>query len=178
MMYDEAFYVEEGRVARQAAAIVMPWLYIERGIGGSFVVDYGCGTGEWLRYAASLDASVIGFDYGVPDRLRIYEYVDIDLTLAVPVVNAELAICLEVAEHLPEEIGPRLVAALAKSDAVLFSAATPGQPGVDHVNCKPHDYWHDLFAAHGMTPTHIGPLFDEPVADFYRRNMFLYERTP
>lgn len=182
MTYDDQFFTDEGRVARESAAIVIPWVLHNLKTWPSLIIDIGCGTGEWayewLNEAARLDTQfdVLGIDAYAPTcvvpRLRL------DITHGVDCTGWDLAICLEVAEHLPSESAEPLVAGLAKANTVLFSAATPGQPGVGHVHCQPHEFWHDLFAQHGMTSEFIGDQFDEPVADFYRRNMYLYRRTP
>lgn len=179
MTYTDDFYLEEGRVARESAEIVLPRVLDEHVRAGSAIIDIGCGTGEWARFAWKQGWAAIGIDHGVPaDDIYFPFYIDMDLTGYIPgCMGYGLAICLEVAEHLPESQAWYLVEALAQAEVVLFSAATPGQPGIGHINCQPHDYWHDLFAARGMTPTHIGPLFaGTAVADFYQRNMYLYER--
>lgn len=173
--YDEAFYLEEGEVASDSAEIVVPWMMANYPIAS--VVDVGGGTGEWAAWFADHGTSALCVDLGVPVSLRAAEavdYVDMDLINGYPCSGYDLAICLEVAEHLPPSTGPLLVAGLAQAPTVLFSAATPGQPGVGHINCRDHSYWHALFESHGKTPRFIGDLFNEPVASFYRRNMYVY----
>lgn len=169
-MYGDQFYVEEGVAAAKSAAVVIPWLQERHPFGSA--IDIGGGTGEWAAAAGA--ATVVDFD--VPSELRVTgpEHLDADLVNGWPCAGYELAICLEVAEHLPPTSAEALVEGLAQANMVLFSAATPGQVGVGHINCRPHDYWHDLFARHGKTPTYIGGEFSDPVADFYRRNLFLY----
>src|SRR5271165_3642324 len=61
----------------------------------------------------------------------------------------DLAISLEVAEHLDSKYASSFVAALLKSSPVVcFSAAIPFQDGVNHVNEQWPDYWARLFASH------------------------------
>jgi SAM-dependent methyltransferase len=174
--YDETFYVEEGRVAAASAAPVADW-YMTNYPDTRTVIDVGCGTGEWAWAFAQRGCHVMGVDAHTPPALHVVGVLPVDLTDGYPCDGYDLAICLEVAEHLPVEAAYWLVSGLAEAQRVLFSAATPGQPGIGHVNCQPHDYWHELFTAWGMTYTHIGPSFGEPVADFYRRNMFIYEHS-
>ena len=175
MTYDAAFYTEEGRTAEESARIVLPRI-IEETAAGS-LIDVGCGTGQWAAVAHEYGLAVLGVDWNVPGDLVIVDtYIDHDLTGGYPCGDFDLALCLEVAEHLPEEAAGPLVEGLSHATAVLFSAATPGQPGINHINCQPHDYWHDLFAGHGLTPTFVGDWFADPVADFYRRNLYLYRR--
>lgn len=173
MTYDEAFYIEEGRVARESAGPVADW-YMTTYPTTRTVIDVGCGTGEWAYAFHQRGCWVMGVDYYSPPELHVVGVLPVDLIFGYPCRGYDLAICLEVAEHLHESSADRLVFGLTEANQVLFSAATPGQPGVDHVNCKPHEYWHDLFAQYDMTPTHIGPQFPQ-IADFYQRNMYLYE---
>jgi hypothetical protein len=177
MLYDAGFWTSEGAVAAESAEIVIPWVF-ER-YPFRTCIDIGCGTGEWAGEARDVSGgAATGVDLGVPRGMIAVniEYIDADLVNGYPCSGYDLAICLEVGEHLPRSTAPLLVEGLAQAPTVLFSAATPHQPGVGHVNCQEHVYWHELFARHGMFGTHIGPLFQEPVADFYRRNMFIYAR--
>lgn len=178
MTYDEGFFVDEGRVARESAAVVMPYV-TSRTLPPCLdtrIVDIGCGTGEWAYSVWTHDNIVLGLDLHAPNETHIPRLY-LDISQGIDCTGWDLAICLEVAEHLPAESAIPLVAGLAKADTVLWSAATPGQPGVDHVNCQPPEYWEGLFNQHGMTGEYIGHNFSEPVADFYCRNLWLYRKT-
>jgi SAM-dependent methyltransferase len=177
MSYDFDFYVEESRVARESAQVVLPRILAET--GAKTVADVGCGTGAWAATAEELGCQVVGVDHGVPRELLLIDnFQDCDLNReGFACLNTDLAICLEVAEHLDPRVAAFLIHGLSFARAVLFSAATPGQPGVGHIHCRPHAYWHGLFRAEGFEWTHVGGWFDEPVADFYRRNMFLYREV-
>lgn len=169
-MYDAAFFGLEGKVARESAEVVVPWVLIET--GARSVIDIGCGTGEWASEAMRCGCVATGVDNYVPNDLATINVIRADLTDGYPCDGYDLAICLEVAEHLPPEAAVPLVDGLKPAKWVLFSAATPGQPGVGHINCRPHHYWHALFEP--MLPRFIGGRFDDRVADFYRRNMYVY----
>lgn len=168
VIYDTSFFAEEAEVARRSAEIVVPTVIIP----GQAVIDVGCGTGAWLDVALEYGCVVWGVDGFAPESAIVHRG---DLTDGYDCSGYDLALCLEVAEHLTESSARPLVQGLCGASTVLFSAATPGQPGVGHINCQPHEFWHDLFAEHGYHPRHLGSKFDEPVADFYRRNMFLYQ---
>ena len=171
MTYDSEFYAIEDHLALRSALYALPPILAAYDV--QTVIDIGCGTGSWAFVAKQLGCATLGVDRGVPaDMLHNITYLDADLTDGYPCGGSNLAICLEVAEHLPEHAAEPLVAGLARADRVLFSAATPGQPGVGHIHCMPHEYWHDLFARHGKTWTK--PDLPVQVADFYRRNAFLY----
>ena len=174
-MYDADFYALEDEVAATSAELTLPEILTEFYI--NTVIDIGCGTGAWAWTAQQMGATAIGVDHHVPEHLRRpVTHIDCDLTNGYPCAGFDLAICLEVAEHLPESSAVPLVNGLVQARVVLFSAATPGQQGVGHINCQPHDYWHTLFLTHGFDWEHVGPTLPDAVADFYRRNMYLYTK--
>jgi hypothetical protein len=73
---------------------------------------------------------------------------------APPQRCGDLAYCFEVAEHLPPDLGDRLVTFLAASaPIVVFTAAHPGQGGYGHVNEQPPSYWTERFRTAGMEPS-------------------------
>ena len=178
-LYDASFYEDETTVARESAEATLPIIFSL--IPVHTVIDIGCGTGAWVAETQKLGCVAIGVDHHVPIEMLtipINTYIDCDLTNGWPCGGYDLAICLEVAEHLPEESAIPLINGLTRATSVLFSAATPGQQGVGHINCQPHTYWHDLFLTHGFQWDHIGPTLPETVASFYRRNIYLYTRSP
>ena len=62
----------------------------------------------------------------------------------------DLALSLEVAEHVPPSLAAAFVTFLTScSGTIVFTAASPGQSGVGHVNCQPGEYWKSLFHDHG-----------------------------
>ena len=93
----------------------------------------------------------------------------------------DLAICLEVAEHLPVSAASGLIATLAAhSDAILFSAAPPGQTGQNHINCQWPRYWQDLFNVHGYIcdDSFRWQIWDvSEIEPWYRQNMFIATRS-
>ena len=102
-----------------------------------------------------------------------------DLTQRIDVNRRfDLAICLEVAEHLPRQSAELLVTSLcAFSDAVLFSAASPGQGGTHHINEQWPNYWAELFSRRNFGGVDcLRPLLweNEAVAPYYRQNIILY----
>lgn len=53
------------------------------------------------------------------------------------------AICVEVAEHIPPYRSKHLVNTLCRLSEhwIFFTAAGPGQSGIGHINCRPHEDW-------------------------------------
>ena len=87
-----------------------------------------------------------------------------DLERAVPTEvmdGADVVVLLEVAEHLPETFAGDVHFLRRAGRAVVFTAATPGQGGTDHVNEQPHEYWIAKFARRGFH-------YDSPRADRWR----------
>ena len=93
----------------------------------------------------------------------------------------DLAISLEVAEHLRQETADIFVRSLTDaSDLVLFGAAVPGQGGTDHINEQLPSYWATKFISLGYQPFDIFRLAfwkNSSVKFWYRQNTFLYART-
>lgn len=181
--YDQKFYDEIEPDALRSARVIVP--IVMELLNPSTVLDVGCGTGTWLGEFLNHGVSrVMGVDGDYVDvgRLRIppEDFRSIDLRHAPAELGRfDLAICLEVAEHLPEECAASLVRLLVSaSDFVLFSAAMPGQDGTDHINEQWPHYWRTLFAEHGYEAVDlIGPRIrsNRSVGWWYRQNLLLFE---
>jgi len=93
----------------------------------------------------------------------------------------DLALSLEVAEHLNPKRADSFVADLCKaSDLVLFSAALPAQDGDEHQNCQWTSYWAQLFVRQGYFPFDVvRPLIrsNRAVEWWYRTNVVLYVKA-
>ena len=148
------------------------------------VVDFGCGAGNWLSaFHENGVRDILGYDGDYVDtgNLRIDPacFVARNLEREDQVTRRfDLAISLEVAEHLPTARAAGFVDLLVRSaPAVLFGAAIPGQGGVHHVNEQWPDYWRALFAAAGYRPVDlIRPRIwgRDDVEAWYQQNTVLY----
>ena len=182
-IYDDAFYRDRDADTRYAAgrvlSVITPLLP-----GLDSVADVGCGVGTWLSVLSEQGISnVHGFDGHWVDRklLQIPEdaFTEADLQQPIEVTERfDLAVSLEVAEHLPEESADRFVDSLTRlSDFVLFSAAIPFQGGVNHVNEQWQSYWAEKFAARNYAafdPVRPEIWNDQRISIPYRQNMILY----
>lgn len=146
------------------------------------VVDLGCGRGQWLTaFRDVLGCTVQGFDQKRfwPGWIKRSEYGRVNLAALCKFHStvADLAISLEVAEHLPKAAAGLLVANLCGiAPAVLFSAATPGQGGWGHVNEQPHAYWDEKFDRCRYSVVTTFKDLNFPASPWYRDNMRLYLR--
>jgi SAM-dependent methyltransferase len=178
--YDEAFFAAIHAESHASARAVIPRVL---GLTGArSVVDVGCGSGAWSRACRDLGVpQVVGVDGAyVPAEHRdhVTEFIERDIAAPLDLGRSfALALCLEVAEHVPPERAPGLVADLTSlAPVVLFSAAVPGQGGTGHVNEQWSEYWVALFESHGWTCRDaIRPWVraNPDVAWWYRQNLFL-----
>lgn len=121
------------------------------------VVDFGCGSGAWLKAIKDLNpnAKVLGLDNTDMSRgefLENDEFRKCDLSQKQILLTEryDLAMSIEVAEHMDEEHADDFVDNLcAASDIVLFSAAIKYQGGNHHVNEQLQSYWMNKFKKRG-----------------------------
>lgn len=148
MTYDQRFFdgIREG-IKRSAESLV-PLLVSELSpaIESRSMIDVGAGEGHWLWEFSAWDFEVSGYEGSISPSAhpRVMEW-NLEKSWATN-MKYGLALCLEVAEHLTPERGPSFIADLCKlSDLIVFSAAIPGQRGVNHLNEQWIDYWANLF---------------------------------
>jgi SAM-dependent methyltransferase len=148
------------------------------------VVDLGCGTGIWLDcFQKSGVNKILGIDgsHIDPEMLEIdrENFLACDLTQKLNLDrNFDLALSLEVAEHLDEEAAEGFVGQLTElAPVVLFSAAIPNQGGEHHVNEQWPNYWINHFRTKNYLA--IDCLrrrlwTNEEIAWWYAQNMLLF----
>jgi len=118
------------------------------------VIDVGCGIGDYVKgfadrhvIAGGIEGSKNCLPYLVVLGSCIYIQ---DLRQSVYTFKYDLAMCLEVLEHIEPEYADILVENLVRmSNKLLVSAAPPGQEGHYHLNCQEPYYWIDKFKNHG-----------------------------
>jgi hypothetical protein len=153
--------------------------------------DIGSGSGAYVAEARRRGLQAIGCERSRTGRAltrrQSADAVRFDLTDDPPAAlpwSPDLAYSFEVAEHLPEPLGARLVAFLCGlAPVVVFSSAHPGQGGTGHINEQPQEYWRAQFASHGMsydaeTAQRLRASFDENgvVAPWFTANVQVFHR--
>ena len=167
-----------------AASQVLPILF--ETYKPNSILDVGCGLGNWIEVAKKLSgAEIIGVDGDYVDRslLKIdeNEFVEKDLTKPFDLNRKfDLAICLEVAEHLPEVSAEGFVKSITNhSDVIMFSAALPGQGGQNHINEQWPNYWQEHFNRCGyeMIDFFRFKIWNNTKIEYwYKQNLFLVVR--
>ena len=150
------------------------------------VIDVGCGIGTFLKVAKAHGATHIkgvDGDWVNQDELVIPEIHFESMDLNSPTLMNEqydLAITLEVAEHLPRDSAAPFVHWLCNlAPVILFSAAIPGQGGVGHKNEAWQSYWVDIFENEGFEPLDIiRPEIwnDKDIYFWYRQNILVFSK--
>ena len=182
--YTAQYYARLSRGSRTSAAAVVP-LVLEL-IQPTSVVDVGCGIGAWLaefkRHGVS---EVLGVDGShVPEsqlEIEPAEFLTADLSQPLQLERTyDLAMSLEVAEHLEPAQADQFVESLTQlAPVILFSAAVPFQGGEHHVNEQWPAYWAERFEARGFVALDAlrSSLWDRPEVDWwYAQNLLLFVR--
>lgn len=183
--YGPAFYEYQQAGSAASAREIVPWV-IDL-LRPTSVVDIGCGTGSWV--AAFQDAGVhdaVGIDgdwvLSAPLQIPREHFLPVDLQRPFTLPRSfDLAISLEVAEHLPESSAASFVDSIvAAAPAVLFSAAVPHQGGWNHLNEQWPHYWATLFKQRQFLPLDClrAVFWNNPRTRWwYAQNMVLYLRA-
>lgn len=185
-LYGDAFFDLHEEGARASARAAIPEIF--RFVQPVSVVDVGCGVGQWLvEFKAAGVKDYLGVDGDYVNRQRLLiepeRFLPRDLSQPLAIDRRfDLAVSLEVAEHLPESSAAGLVASLVQlAPVVLFSAAIPYQWGDGHVNEQWPEYWREHFLQRGYVVVDClrRRLWDKaPVKQWYCQNMlFFVDRT-
>jgi SAM-dependent methyltransferase len=180
--YDNDFFALISDDSLRSARVVVPM--VMEILSPKSVVDFGCGPGAWLRaFRENGVQAVRGIDGDYIDRNRLLidqqDFVASDLTQPFNIDRKyDLAVCIEVAEHLPTPSAANLIQSLTSAaPAVLFSAAIPGQGGQHHINEQWLCYWRDLFGKKQFVMVDaLRPQIrnDLRIASYLRQNLVLF----
>jgi SAM-dependent methyltransferase len=147
------------------------------------VIDIGCGTGEFLAaFCEHGIKDILGIDGEYVRNLLVIPqeyFMPFDLCQPFTLERTyDMAICLEVAEHLPPKSASGFIASLTRlAPVILFSAAIPYQGGNRHLNEQWPEYWATLFRQQGFVP--IDALrrsiwHESDIPFWYRQNMLFF----
>lgn len=184
--YSQEFYANRHTNTIYSANTILTLLF-ERIPTAHSAIDIGCGVGTWLSVLQEKGAKDIqGVDGSwVDEELLViprscFQQVDLSRSVMKLPRKYDLAISLEVAEHLPSDRAREFVSSLtALSDYVLFSAAIPFQGGVRHINEQWQHYWAELFGDMDyVVHDFIRPRIwnDTRIPVWYRQNILLFSK--
>jgi hypothetical protein len=180
--YTREFFDTIRGASRRSALAVAP-LVLDL-VHPKSIVDVGCGDGTWLSVFRGLGISdTAGLDGEYVDRRQLQipcdQFRATDLSSRFELSRTfDLAVSLEVAEHLPSQSAEGFVDSLTRlAPVVLFSAAIPLQGGTHHLNERWPDYWAALFKTHDYLPIDCirGRIWaDEQVEWYYAQNILIF----
>lgn len=181
-LYTDDFFAMQDEPTRVSAREAVP-VVLEH-VRAASVVDVGCGMGIWLaEFKARGVEDYLGIDGAYVHREKLLidpsRFRSRDLARPFDVGRRfDLAVSLEVAEHVPKESAASFVASLtALAPVVLFSAAIPYQGGTGHINEQWPEYWHEKFAHHDYVVVDClrTRLWKSPtIMPWYPQNMFFF----
>lgn len=186
-LYGEYYYAHMDAASARSAPTIANSVFSQ--FRPRRVIDVGCGTGALLAQFAAKGVEVKGLEYSdvaleacKKRGLEAHKF-DIEQSRQPDLGSFDVSMCFEVAEHIAAEYANRLVDMLIGfAPRVVFTAATPGQGGTDHVNEQPHEYWMEKFEERGYPIcSDITKLWKEEwkkndVAGFYWRNVMVFEK--
>jgi len=181
-MYPAEWHRIYSDMTGESARRVLPPL-LDR-FGARSLIEIGCGQGHWSLAASCHGISdLLAIDGPWNDRQALliapqaYRAAQLEQPLELG-RRFDIAVCLEVAEHVAPFGANMLVRSLIDaSDVVLFGAAIPLQGGHGHINEQWPSYWRRLFAVHGYQPFDlVRPAHwnDREIHYWYRQNCFVY----
>ena len=185
-VYTDGFYRPRNSQTEYAANHVISVL-LERFLEINSAIDIGCGVGTWLKvFKEKTGGNVLGVEGSWLDNslleIKEDEFFERDLKEPFYFENKfDLAISLEVAEHLPNEVSDQFVHCLSNlADVILFSAAIPGQKGTHHINCQWQTFWVKKFSENGFVLLDfIRPRIwnDVNIPIHYKQNILVFYRS-
>lgn len=180
--YTGRFYDNQSEGSLRSARVVVP--IVMEMVRPKSVVDVGCGVGTWLRaFSENGVGKVLGLDGAYVDTSKLLipkeDFRPTDLSRPFSVSERfDLAVSLEVAEHLPGAAAENFVKTLVTlAPVVMFSAAIPLQGGTNHINEQWPEYWADIFGSfnYRMLDSIRGRIWQDPAVEWcYRQNLFLF----
>lgn len=180
--YSAGFYESYEHISRTSAETVAA--IIMELVRPTSVIDFGCGIGAWLSAFSKMNVKIVrGVDGDYVDRRKLLisgeDFITANLDLPVKLDDSyDLAMSVEVGEHLKKESAKQFVDTLCSAaPVVMFGAAIPFQGGEHHINEQWQTYWAELFACSGYVAVDCirKRVWNDPsVAYYYAQNTLVY----
>lgn len=183
IQYDADFFSEAYEVSFKSAQLYFEHLSLLYNF--QTIIDVGAGAGAWSHAAIEAGKQPISVDGKWVDKIEKkcdklnYYYQDLNESLNIS-IKGDLAVCVEVAEHLDPDRSHSFIEDLCSiAPVIVFGAALPRQGGSGHINCHPHSYWIDIFKQNGYYALDAFRSifwYDGRVGPWYTQNTFLFVR--
>lgn len=168
LVYDEKYYDRVEGSAHKSAPVMAASIVSD--LRPATLIDVGCGTGALLEALRDRGCTVRGLEYAEAGLkacrargLNVAKF-NLERDCFDPQNTFDVAVSMEVAEHIPEHCADGLVSLLSSvAPVVVFTAAFPGQGGDDHVNEQPASYWIEKFDKNGFS-------LDNDISERWRNN--------
>jgi hypothetical protein len=184
--YSKSFYSSVTSRAKLASQLVFET--VRTNYQPDSIIDIGSGDGIWTKTFAAHSKKIRLCAVDLPgstfkelqniEQAIEFKTIDFETEMLENRQPFELAICVEVIEHISTERALILLNWISVNcHAVIFSGATPGQGGTQHINEQKQEYWLSKMSSLGFIPCdNIRPVLDKQkeVPAYYRNNMFFF----
>ncbi|MCA1550695.1 hypothetical protein I6F36_28085 [Bradyrhizobium sp. BRP19] len=185
LFYSAGYYDGISNVSKRSAEAMLPRIF--EAVQPKSWIEIGSGTGSWTKTAIELgipECRAVDGPWVKNSELLIPpdKFLKHDLTQPLNLNRTfDLALSLEVAEHLDQRFADTIVQTLVShADVVVFGAAIPMQGGTHHVNEQWPSYWISKFVGQGYECFDFVRATcwnDDKIAPFYIQNTFLFIKS-
>jgi hypothetical protein len=140
-MYGRDFHKSIENLEQPQAAKLAEFIRVK--YNPSVFIDFGASSGLYLREIKKVmpDIESVGYEFSkeAVDNALCPDLILADLTFPLERNKKDntVGICLEVLEHISEDNWRPVLQNISKlCDVIFFSAASPGQDGLGHINCR------------------------------------------
>lgn len=150
--------------------------WIKNTLNPNRVLDLGCGPGIYTHALVDQDVVAQGLDIDerVDGKLHIIRG---DLLNLDGEEQADLVMCLEVAEHIDpqycDDIVKSVYNTIEDNGILIWTAAQPGQGGVGHINNRKREFWLNKFKDIGLVPHPIESVLIDFCKQGYHMGWFV-----
>ena len=125
--------------------------WVKQELNPSTLLDIGCGPGHFVDSFRDTGINAKGID--IDDRVYGKEHLTYQSLFDITDENADVVVCMEVAEHIEtdreDEVVAKVVSTVNKT--LIWTAAAIGQGGIGHINCKNKSDWAEKLTEAGLT---------------------------
>jgi SAM-dependent methyltransferase len=135
------------------------WMDIVKKFTPRTMLDIGCGEGHAVKWfldhgveAIGVDGSKLALDNSpVQDRILIHDFTQGPLPIG-SMLKPDIIWSCEFLEHVEEKYQDNYMRLFSTANLVFLTYSEPqwSEGGHHHVNCKPQEYWDEVFKKYGF----------------------------